>query len=83
MPRHEVHVKRMMVAEQGGAALAAKPTGAKRQRALVYGGEGAGTRSVLSAVESLRAALPQNAVVRCSLATFLSFSLTPPWKDSR
>ena len=72
MPRIEVHVKRVMVAE-GGAAPAAKSTGAKRQRALVYGGAGAGTRSGLSAVESLLAALPQNATVGCWLATLFLF----------
>ena len=38
--------------------------GGKRQRVLVYAGEGAGSRSVLSAVESLRAALPQDAQAR-------------------
>ena len=38
--------------------------GGKRQRVLVYAGEGAGSRSVLSAVESLRAALLQDAQAR-------------------
>ena len=38
--------------------------GSKRQRVLVYAGDGAGSRSVLSAVESLRAALPQDAQAR-------------------
>lgn len=35
--------------------------GGKRQRVLVYADDGAGSRSVLSAVESLRVALPQDA----------------------
>ena len=56
-------------AQSDGAQLlpvqsSACAAGVKRQRVLVYAGDGAGSRSVLSAVESLRAALPQDAQAR-------------------
>jgi len=51
-------------AERSPARHNSPASAAGRQRALVYAGEGAGTRSVLSALESLRAALPADARVR-------------------
>ncbi len=51
-------------AERSPARHNSPASAAGRQRALVYAGEGAGTRSVLSALESLRAALPPDARVR-------------------